>query len=85
MQDSSIPIFYAVAMGVDAFAGIDIRETVRQNRSQTLILAIILSAFFAPLDSWADLTWHCSNGSVGIGMGAQETILKAEIPTDSRQ
>jgi MFS family permease len=80
MQDSSIPIFYAVAMGVDAFAALIFGKMYDRIGAKTLILAIILSAFFAPLVFLGGFNLALFGMVLwGIGMGAQESVLKAEI------
>ncbi|HEX5083153.1 MAG TPA: MFS transporter [Blastocatellia bacterium] len=75
-----IPIFYAVAMAVDALAAIIFGRWFDRIGLSALIIAALLSALFAPLvflrGSGVALV-----GVVlwGVGMGAQESIMRAAI------
>ncbi len=80
MSDSSIPIFYAVAMGVDALAALIFGKLFDHFGAKTILLALLLSLLFVPLVFLGDF-YLALLGMVlwGIGMGAQESILKAEV------
>jgi MFS family permease len=88
-QPTQIPLLYALAMGVDAIAALLFGYWFDRIGILTLILAILLSLGFAPA-----IFWGGSSGAVlgmilwGIGMGAQESILKAVVagmvPPDRR-
>lgn len=77
---SQIPLLYALAMGVDAIAALLFGRWFDRVGLWSLMLAIALSLFFAPLvflgsfqaAIWGMVLW-------GIGMGAQESIMKAAI------
>lgn len=84
-----IPIFYAVAMGVDAIAAL-ILGRLFDRLGMTVITGVsILSALFAPLVFLGGFDLALL-GMVfwGIGMGAQESIIKAAlaemVPKDRR-
>lgn len=75
-----IPLLYAIAMGVDALAALVFGRWFDRVGVPVLMLASLISATSAPLVflggfGWAVLgmvTW-------GIGIGAQESILRAAI------
>ena len=75
-----IPVLYAVAMGVDAVAAIAFGRLFDRFGLPVLAVAILVSAAFAPLVFLGGfslvvvgmLCW-------GVGMGAQESIMRAAI------
>ncbi|NEQ29279.1 MAG: MFS transporter, partial [Microcoleus sp. SIO2G3] len=79
-QPTQIPLLYALAMGVDAIAALVFGYWFDRIGITTLIIAILFSLGFAPLifiggsafAVWGMVLW-------GIGMGAQESILKAVV------
>ncbi len=81
VSDDWIPVFYAIAMGVDALAALLFGRLFDRRGVSVLIFAALLSAFFSPLVFLGSfypallgiLLW-------GIGMGAQESIMRAAIP-----
>ena len=78
--DSVIPLFYAIAMATDAIAALIFGKMFDRTGIKTLLLAILLSSFFAPMVFLGGLNWALAGMILwGIGMGAQESILKAEI------
>ncbi len=80
MSDSAIPVFYAVAMATDAIAALIFGKMFDKTGIKTLLLAILLSSFFAPMVFMGGFNWALAGMVLwGIGMGAQESILKAEI------
>lgn len=80
MSDSAIPVFYAVAMATDAIAALIFGKMFDKTGIKTLLLAILLSSFFAPMVFLGGFNWALAGMVLwGIGMGAQESILKAEI------
>ena len=88
-SDGWIPIFYAVAMGVDALAALIFGRLFDRIGIPVLIVTAAISSFFAPLVFWGG--FHLALlGMIlwGIGMGAQESILRAAIagmvPADKR-
>jgi MFS family permease len=80
MSDSAIPVFYAVAMATDAIAALVFGKLYDKTGIKTLLLAVLLSSFFAPMVFMGGFNWALAGMVLwGIGMGAQESILKAEI------
>ena len=80
MSDSVIPIFYSIAMFTDAIAALIFGKIFDKIGMKTLLLAILLSSFFAPMVFLGGFYWALSGMIAwGIGMGAQESILKAQI------
>lgn len=80
MSDSVIPVFYSVAMAADAIAALIFGKLYDKTGIKTLLLAVLLSSFFAPMVFLGGFNWALAGMVVwGIGMGAQESILKAEV------
>ncbi len=75
-----IPIFYAVAMGVDAIAALVCGRLFDRLGFTVLGAVALVSAFFAPLVFLGHFT-IAMLGMVlwGIGMGAQESIMRAAV------
>lgn len=84
-----IPVFYATAMGADAIAALVFGRIYDRLGLSTLAAASVVSMLFAPLTFLAGF-WGVLGGMVlwGIGMGAQESILRAAVagmvPADRR-
>ncbi len=80
MSDSVIPIFYAIAMAVDAVAALVFGKIYDRKGINVLLLSVLISCAFAPLVFYGNF-YLALFGMIlwGIGMGAQESILKAEI------
>jgi MFS family permease len=75
-----IPLFYAVAMGVDALAALAFGRLFDRIGLQVLIVSSLLSFLFAPLVFLGG--FHLALlGMVlwGAGMGAQESVMRAAI------
>ena len=80
MNDSVIPLFYAIAMATDAIAALIFGKIFDRIGIKTLLLAVLLSSLFAPMVFLSGFNWALAGMILwGIGMGAQESILKAEI------
>lgn len=84
-----IPLLYAVAMGVDALAALLFGYLFDRLGLITLAAAALLSALFAPLVFGGGFTWALVGMVLwGIGMGAQESIMRAAVagmaPPDKR-
>jgi MFS family permease len=80
VADGVIPLYYAAAMISDAIAALIFGKLFDRIGIKTMILATSISLFFAPL------VFLTGNGGAfagmilwGIGMGAQESILKASV------
>lgn len=89
VSDAVIPLFYAAAMATDAIAALIFGKLYDRIGIKTLLLSVILSVFFAPMVFLGGIGWALTGMILwGIGMGAQESILKAEIaemvPTERR-
>jgi len=84
-----IPVFYSVAMGVDALAALVFGALFDRRGFGILVASALVSAAFAPLVFFGGF-WLALSGVVlwGIGMGAQESIVRAAvaemIPADRR-
>jgi len=75
-----IPVLYALAMGVDGLAAPVFGKLFDRYGLSVLPAAVILSAAFAPLVFLGD-SFQVAAGMVlwGIGMGAQESIVRAGV------
>jgi MFS family permease len=79
-QPTQIPLLYALAMGVDAIAALTFGYWFDRTGITTLIIAILFSLGFAPLIFFGDSSVVVLGMVLwGIGMGAQESILKAIV------
>jgi len=75
-----IPIFYAVAMAVDAVAALLLGRLFDRIGMPVILAAVMLSAFFAPLVFLGGFPLALVGMVLwGIGMGAQESIIKAAL------
>ncbi len=89
LTDAQIPLFYALAMGVDAVAALvigkayDIFKTRHNNEKAGLItlIAIPVLSLFIPAFVFSTKFSLCLAGAIiwGIVMGAHETIMKSAI------
>lgn len=79
-SETMIPILYAVAMGVDAIAALIFGRLFDRLGLTTMMLVAFLSAFFAPLVFFGGFSLAIIGMALwGIGMGAQESIMRAAI------
>ena len=75
-----IPLFYAIAMGVDALAALVFGRLFDRLGFSVLVFSVILSALFAPLVFLGGFYWALAGMALwGVGMGAQESIIRAAI------
>nr|WP_230679853.1 MFS transporter [Pontibacter sp. 172403-2] len=82
IADATIPVLYAAAMFADAVAALALGRLFDKIGIRALMLAVVLSLFFAPLvfAAHGSLTTALIGMILwGIGMGAQESIVKAEV------
>jgi MFS family permease len=80
VSDASIPIFYAVAMGVDALAALLFGRVFDRIGLSVVIFAALISAFFAPLVFLGGRDFALIGMALwGAGMGAQESVMRAAI------
>jgi MFS family permease len=79
-SDDLIPVLYAVAMGIDALAALLFGRLFDRKGLSILIVAVLLSSFFAPFVFWGGFYAVIAGITLwGIGMGAQESIMRAAI------
>jgi len=84
-----IPIFYAVAMGVDALSALFFGRLFDRVGLSILIVVSLLSCIFAPLVFLGGFYLALVGMALwGVGMGSQESIMRAAIagmvPMDRR-
>jgi MFS family permease len=79
-QPTQIPLLYALAMGVNAIAALVFGYWFDRIGIATLMIAILFSLGFAPLVFLGGSNFAIIGMVLwGIGMGAQESILKAVV------
>jgi MFS family permease len=79
-SDQLIPVLYAFAMGVDAVAALVFGRLFDRIGINALIISSFLSALFAPLVFLGGKSLALAGMAVwGIGMAAQESVLRATI------
>ncbi|MBI4338914.1 MAG: MFS transporter [Chloroflexi bacterium] len=79
-SDAAIPLFYALAMGVDAVAALVFGRLFDRGGIPVLAIAVLLSAAFAPLVFLGGFGLALAGVALwGVGMGAQESIVRAAI------
>jgi len=75
-----IPVFYAVAMGVDAVAALIFGRLFDRKGLPILIISVLISTFFAPLVFFGGFYGSLVGMALwGVGMGAQESIMRAAV------
>jgi MFS family permease len=75
-----IPIFYAVAMGVDAVAALILGRLFDRLGMPVIMAVSVLSALFAPLVFLGGFDLALLGMVLwGLGMGAQASIIKAAL------
>ncbi|HTX74527.1 MAG TPA: MFS transporter [Rectinemataceae bacterium] len=81
LADNLVPICYAVAMAVDAASSFVFGRMYDRRGMDAIVLASAVSAFFAPLVFLFRAPVFAILGIVlwGVGMGAQESVLKAVV------
>ncbi|HOQ97307.1 MAG TPA: MFS transporter [Anaerolineae bacterium] len=87
--DQWIPVCYALAMAVDAVAALVLGKLYDTLGFRVLLGVFVLAAFFAPLVFLGSLPLALAGLALwGIGMGAQESIMRAVVsdlvPRDRR-
>jgi MFS family permease len=83
LPDNIVPVVYALAMGIDAAAALFFGRMYDRIGIGAIIISSVISAFFAPLVFLFDAPGFAVAGVLlwGIGMGAQESILKSAVTT----
>ena len=84
-----IPVLYAIAMATDAVAALALGRAFDRVGLWTMVVATLASAAAAPLVFLGDLRAAAVGMALwGIGMGAQESVMRAEVaamaPKDRR-
>jgi MFS family permease len=75
-----IPVFYAVAMGVDAVAALVFGRWFDRKGLSVLMVSVLISTFFAPLVFFGGFYGSLVGMALwGVGMGAQESIMRAAV------
>lgn len=75
-----IPIVYAISMAMDAASALFFGWLYDKKGFPILILVFVMAAFFAPLVYLGGVTLAVVGlGLWGIGMGAQESIMRAAV------
>jgi len=80
VQQNMIPIFYSLAMAISAVTALLFGKLYDKKGLPVVLIAIFLSALFAPFVFFGTF-WVILFGMIlwGVGMGAQESMLKAVI------
>ncbi len=78
---SFIPLFYSIAMGIDALAAVVFGKLFDKRGLVVLIISSSIAAFFAPFVFLSKNLFAVVFGVClwGVGIGAQESILKAVV------
>jgi MFS family permease len=89
LSDQWIPLAYALAMGVDAVAGLGLGTLFDRWKRPVLVAGVLVTAAFAPLVFLGGKTLVIAGVIVwGIGMGMIESVLRASvaqlIPSEKR-
>ncbi len=80
MSDIWIPVFYAIAMGINGMASLVLGSLYDRLGVKVLITVAASSAFVAPLAFSFNFDWALAGMILwGIGMGAQDSIMKAYV------
>ena len=75
-----VPVFYAVAMGVDALSAMLFGRLFDRIGLPTMMIVALISALFAPLVFFGGFYPALLGMALwGVGMGAQESIMRAAI------
>lgn len=79
--EATLSLLYALAMGVDAFAALFFGWLYDKIGLKALMISTLVSSVFAGLVFLSSNMWLILAGIViwGIGMGAQESIMKAAV------
>lgn len=79
--EATLSLLYAAAMAVDAFAALFFGWLFDRIGLKALILSTLCSAFFSCFIFLSGNPWMIGLGIIlwGVGMGAQESIMKAAV------
>lgn len=81
INSGNIPLLYSFAMIVDAFSAMFFGYLYDKKGVKSLIISTLISSLFVIFVFLADSVWMVILGVClwGVGMGAQESILKAAV------
>lgn len=80
VKDDLIPLFYSLAMVSDGLAALLMGKLFDHLGVKVLIAATLVSFCFAPMVFWGNVQWALVGMTIwGIGMGAQESVVKAAL------
>lgn len=80
VPDHWIPLLYAIAMGVDGLAALALGRLYDRRGAGVLIVAALIAIPVAPLVFLGGFTAAVTGAVLwGIGMGAQESVMKAIV------
>jgi len=80
VKDGWIPLFYSLAMGVDAFSGLFFGSLFDRKGIPILITTVFFASFAAPFAFLGDFRLAIFGVALwGLGLGAHESILRAMI------
>jgi len=80
LSDEWVPVFYAIAMGVDALAALVFGRLFDRKGIPVMAIAALISSLFAPLVFLGSFYFALLGMTLwGVGMGAQESIMRAAI------
>jgi MFS family permease len=75
-----VPVLYAIAMGIDALSALLFGRLFDRIGLPTMMIVALISAFFAPLVFFGSLLPAIFGMALwGVGLGAQESIMRAAI------
>lgn len=78
----AIPLMYVVAMSFDGISAVIIGKYFDGRGLHALILSILISTFFAPLVFYGNIySAICGMVFWGVGMGVQESVVRAVLAT----
>lgn len=80
ITETWIPVFYAVAMGVDALAALWLGRRYDRKGLSVMVGVALVSALIAPLVFLGGF-WSVLAGMIfwGVGMAAQESVMRAAV------
>ncbi|HYW34035.1 MAG TPA: MFS transporter [Balneolaceae bacterium] len=79
-SDQGIPLVYAMAMAVDAVAGLGLGTLFDRWKRPVLVGGVIVTAGFAPLAFLGGKLWTILGVILwGVGMGMIESVLRASV------
>jgi MFS family permease len=89
VSETWVPLFYALAMGVDALAALFLGWLFDRVGLLVLVVSTLLSALFAPLVFTGGFYMALAGMALwGLGMAGQESVLRAVVadlsPSDRR-